>query len=1165
MLWQEEDILVQKYKVICALDSENTPHKSYKIYDINWDRPFRLKCFCPSLYSDARKEQQFVYFLKKWISLSGCHEIVNVYYIRKIDQHICLISEYVEGSNLRQYIKEGNVASLSSLLDIIIKITQALYHAANANIVHTNLKYENVLISRDNSSVKVSDFLCTNYDKHKSQENYQQFLQDLFALSMDQLQENELPPALQHFLDNACLEFAVEQLKQIYEEIKGELYLDSVKSSRFEIEQANKQALSYLEVEDEDRAAQLWFANMTQTPPSVSATWNWHLLNFRRGLETLDQFLDETTHLVEQDIERISCAKALLALETGSCLEESLEEILFFHSQMQKTLVSQRLEGELYFRLGDHDKAIATFEEVLQHSDCNGDDWYRLGAAFYENQEQEKAFATWEKGHELHPNHLLILLGRATHFFYKGQIEETQRLLEKVTQKYPNIFWANLHAAEFFSGQGLYERNVAKESKEKASNYYRQVICDNPNMIRAIRGFHTCSNEEIPEVESLDILEGWMQTTYFDHPENLITAMDASHDGSIIASGDCEGNIIIWDGIDHTPLFGFGEHEKHISQIKISGDNSKLVSASWDHSICLWDLKSGECIHHLQGHNDRVDSIDISQNYIASGSWDGTCKVWDIETGECLTTIDSGGSGWIKDVALCDDHHAIYCDEHENMYLWDIKTQKVLYNMRGGSVIAGNNGELVSTDEEAIYVWESQTGELLSQIETYDHETALSLSEDGYFLLTRNEDDMLKIWYLPLKYCITILFNEEALCGAMTRDVKTLVSANGCTISIWNNIFEQAFPLRRKACFLQPKTTQIAVPALIPQKMRQAQLLCNDEKYAEAYNIFCSLQRIPGYEGNTRITEEIKRCAKHSDFDIEGVKACILRKMIHSRQQIWYLDSIDNGNIAVMSSGDDPVTILNLQTDYYLDVLKGHKRAISALKISQSGKFAVSGGWDHRVCVWDLEYVEKYDEWTNHSHWVNSVCISACEKYVLSGDRDGGVLLHNIENKELQAQRKFADSIDKVLFVDNEKAIVCEWNGNLHLWNFVSDDVEKSLRPHQRHLLDVIKKEQLIVVTSRSRKISILHAQTLDLITEFSVDDILKNVEIVHETIVVGTTYTGKICFWKVDSGQCIYEFQAHRSDISVFKVIDDRLVLTASDSNEVCLFEIDWIWSNVS
>ncbi|HAA30813.1 MAG TPA: hypothetical protein DCE56_27835, partial [Cyanobacteria bacterium UBA8553] len=43
----------------------------------------------------------------------------------------------------------------------------------------------------------------------------------------------------------------------------------------------------------------------------------------------------------------------------------------------------------------------------------------------------------------------------------------------------------------------------------------------------------------------------------------------------------------------------------------------------------------------LQGHTNWVFSLTFrpDSNILASGSWDGTIKLWDVLTGECLTTL----------------------------------------------------------------------------------------------------------------------------------------------------------------------------------------------------------------------------------------------------------------------------------------------------------------------------------------------------------------------------------------------------------------------------------------------------------------------------------------------------------------------------------------------
>jgi WD40 repeat protein len=72
-----------------------------------------------------------------------------------------------------------------------------------------------------------------------------------------------------------------------------------------------------------------------------------------------------------------------------------------------------------------------------------------------------------------------------------------------------------------------------------------------------------------------------------------------------------------------------------------SPDGTRLVSGSHDRTVRLWDVRTGECLKVLQGHDNWVWSVAFSLDghSIASASQDETIKLWDAKTGDCLKTL----------------------------------------------------------------------------------------------------------------------------------------------------------------------------------------------------------------------------------------------------------------------------------------------------------------------------------------------------------------------------------------------------------------------------------------------------------------------------------------------------------------------------------------------
>ncbi|MDP8286927.1 MAG: hypothetical protein RAP03_09620, partial [Candidatus Electryonea clarkiae] len=89
-------------------------------------------------------------------------------------------------------------------------------------------------------------------------------------------------------------------------------------------------------------------------------------------------------------------------------------------------------------------------------------------------------------------------------------------------------------------------------------------------------------------------------------------------------------------------------------------DNHRIVSASEDHNLRVWNLKTGKIEKFLIGHQDEVTVVKVLLRHrlIASGSDDGTIKIWDIETGDCLKSIDGHVKG-VKSMTILRDERIL--------------------------------------------------------------------------------------------------------------------------------------------------------------------------------------------------------------------------------------------------------------------------------------------------------------------------------------------------------------------------------------------------------------------------------------------------------------------------------------------------------------------------
>ena len=87
-------------------------------------------------------------------------------------------------------------------------------------------------------------------------------------------------------------------------------------------------------------------------------------------------------------------------------------------------------------------------------------------------------------------------------------------------------------------------------------------------------------------------------------------------------------------------------HANEINALVCFSEDSKVISASNDATLKIWDLETHQEINQLDGHSSFVMDVKVTPDgrRALSGSLDGTIRIWDLSTGKNLYTlaIDQG-------------------------------------------------------------------------------------------------------------------------------------------------------------------------------------------------------------------------------------------------------------------------------------------------------------------------------------------------------------------------------------------------------------------------------------------------------------------------------------------------------------------------------------------
>jgi WD40 repeat protein len=535
-------------------------------------------------------------------------------------------------------------------------------------------------------------------------------------------------------------------------------------------------------------------------------------------------------------------------------------------------------------------------------------------------------------------------------------------------------------------------------------------------------------------------------------------------------------------------------HTGIVNAVAVTPDGRRAVSASWDQTLRLWDLSSGQTLRMLEGHTGEVSAVAVTPDgrRVVSASYDQTLRLWDLESSQTLRTLE-GHTKWINAVAVTPDgRRAVSASNDRTLRLWDMETGQTLRTLEGhtSSIFAmaltpdGRRAVSASSDR-TLRLWDLESGQTIRLLEGHTNSVnAVAVTPDGRRAVSASDDRTLRLWDLGTGQTLRTLEGHTKWINAVavTPDGRRAVSASGDqTLRLWDLESGQTIRL------LEGHTKSVNAVAVTPDGRRAVS--ASDDRTLRLWNLGTG-QTLRMLEGHADIVNAVA--------------------------------VTPDGRRAVSASSDRTLRLWDLETGQTLRTLKGHTGGIGHVVVASDGRRAVSASYDQTLRLWDLGTGQTLRTLEGHTYGIFAVALTPDGRRAMSASSDYTLRLWDLESG--QTIRLLEGHTDRVLAVavtpDGRRAVSASWDHTLRLWDLQSGQTIRLLEGHTDWVtaMAVTADGRRAVSASNDRTLRVWHLEGRKEIATFTGEDGMRSCAIAQDgwTIVVGDE-SGQVHFLRLE------------------------------------------------